>query len=372
MGHDDAHEADQAAHRHRGGGAQGGGDHDDQPHPLRPHPQRLGLLLPDRQHVEQAAVQQHHRRATRTAYGASRPTSRPPHRAQPPQDPRVHLADRVGVALLHEGLHRGEEGRHRHPGQHQGRPASAALRRRHPARRRRPPPPTPPAKAAIAHHGRARARPSRSPGWPRGRRRRPPRAGRGRPAGCETPPGRRRRRPPASPPPGQPSTTRGSRRSHTMAAWRSDRPESTETKGSRSTSSASTRPGRSATGPTSTPARAAPAATMTAMSRAERGMRRAIRLSSPYTAAATAASKSTRRGPHREASARRPRSPSRPTPRTSSPSRDAAATVSAVWPQQAASPRKMKSGSAAMTNSADSCGYPPPAASAMLAMPSSP
>jgi hypothetical protein len=44
----------------------------------------------------------------------------PPRRAEPAQDPRIHLPERVGALLLEVGLHGGEERRHCHAGQDQG------------------------------------------------------------------------------------------------------------------------------------------------------------------------------------------------------------------------------------------------------------
>ena len=63
VGHDDADEADQAAHRDRGRRAQRRRDHDDEADPTGVDPQGVGLLLADPEHVEQPAVQQQHDRA---------------------------------------------------------------------------------------------------------------------------------------------------------------------------------------------------------------------------------------------------------------------------------------------------------------------
>ena len=91
-----------------------------------------------------------------------------------------------------------------------------------------------------------------------------------------------------------------------MAASCSPRPESTETKGSRSATSASTAPGARPTAPTSSPASRAPRAPARATPTASgdrrcSGRPRVIRRSPADTAPATAASRSTRRGPQREA-----------------------------------------------------------------------
>ena len=99
----------------------------------------------------------------------------------------------------------------------------------------------------------------RWPGWPRGRPRRPPPAGTGRPGGCGTPPGRPPRPGPAWPrrarrgPPGAAAAATG---------WpppAATAPSGCRRSGSRPASSSRTAPGLSGTGPTRTAASAAPA-----------------------------------------------------------------------------------------------------------------
>ena len=85
------------------------------------------LVVADRQHVEHAPVREQHdpgdhrvrqEQADLVPAGGGEPT----------EDPRVHLADRVLVALLHVGLQRGEEAGDRHPGEDAATPSTIAHR----------------------------------------------------------------------------------------------------------------------------------------------------------------------------------------------------------------------------------------------------
>ena len=237
------------------------------------------------------------------------------------------------VALQQVGLPGGEERGDRDPGQDQrGRRAVPAAGRpeqvgqRHRADR---------ADERGQRHRHRQPRRCPSPvtrsddhrGDRRGRRRPPRRAGTGRPAGCGRRPGSSRRRGRASPPTSSPSTTRGSRSSVTIAISRSLSPLSMRTPGMRLSSSAATLPGGRLTGPNAMPdhggdqhggdaaeqpAEAQPAA-RTAPGRGPpraagcpltfaRGRPAAARHAGTLATASTIArSRSTTRGPHREA-----------------------------------------------------------------------
>ncbi len=71
-------------------------------------PEALCLVVAEPEHIQESAVQQEHSDA-HSRIGKDQHDVAPAGRREPAQDPGVDLPQGVGVLLLHEGLHRGEE-----------------------------------------------------------------------------------------------------------------------------------------------------------------------------------------------------------------------------------------------------------------------
>ncbi len=113
---DDADEADEAADADDGRGAEGGRHDEDQAGTGGVDAEARGLRITDRHDVEDPAMQDDDDGGQEDVRGDADHVG-PALGAEPPQQPRVHRAQRVVVALLHKGLHRVEEGGHGDPGE---------------------------------------------------------------------------------------------------------------------------------------------------------------------------------------------------------------------------------------------------------------
>ena len=259
-----------------------------------------------------------------------------------PRRPRipVDLADRVGVALLHEGLHRGERTppRHRRVSRRSGAtPAHCGTQAVGDGNGNE----SAPMNAATQPTPNFEPTPTIAIVAPSPRRRRHP-ANKDLPAGCGTRPGTHHRKPRgphrrlAREPPRQTQLE--------VAVSRSDSPDLTDSHGSRSSRAAITRSGRRSAGPI-TAAHAGPNHHQYGDDREATWDATPCRLLTPSASASIESeitpSSSTIRGPHREAT---------PRPDDDSAIRDGqarippgpeTATVSGVCPHYAPSPRKM-------------------------------